>query len=670
MTDSKIVLNNHFIRTALLIAMLFSFAHVGAQVTDTLKEVKIRARKAKEKVANDERLNTYSPGQNIITIDSTMLEQYRFQSMANLLSQQVPVFVKSYGLNNVATLNFRGASAAQSQVYWNGIPLQNAALGIADVSLLPVALMNKVNVVYGSSSALWGSGNVGGALLVENDLPDYDDSGSFVHSVSAVAASYGHYQVGLKSALSTKRFVLSANIFGQTATNDFTYMDIAGKEQHMKNAQLQSGVGLIQAGYQLNDRSTLTGRVWYQQYYREIPPALFESVSLKNQRDESIRTMLEWKRTGEKTKTYAKLAYIRDFVWYRDTTVLVNSKNYTGQVYAEAGVDHRFNEHHKLLVFTPVYISWIEMITAGDRYTQNRFALAAAYLYTGLHDKLNVSVNGRGEAVNNISYLLPGVNAGYAVNRFLHVRANVQRTYRVPTLNELYYIPGGNPSLKPERGWNEDIGYTLSTGSYTLKREYLHDKNNSFVNARLQRKCVVTHSLSVYNRVINDWIAWFGGAIWTPHNIATVHSRGLQTENKLTYIVRKDLVLHMSVNGAYTLATTTSSYLPGDGSIGKQIPYTPLYNGQGNVGATWKRFYVNYNHTYTGLRYVTTDESFSVAAYTLGNLQLMYTLPLGDNQLQLTGQCNNIWNAKYQVVNARPMPGANWLVGANFTFGQ
>ena len=130
------------------------------------------------------------------------------------------------------------------------------------------------------------------------------------------------------------------------------------------------------------------------------------------------------------------------------------------------------------------------------------------------------------------------------------------------------------------------------------------------------------------------------------------------------------MTIHLGINASYTLATTLSSYLPGDGSIGKQIPYTPLYNGQVNIGFAWKRLYLNYNHTYTGLRYITTDESFSIPSYTIGNLQLMYNLPVSDNRLQFTAQCSNLWNEHYQVVNARPMPGVNWLVGIAFTFNK
>lgn len=637
-----------------------------AQVADTLKEVKVKAKKGKG-ISDDERINTYSPGQTIITIDSTTLKYYEFQDMANLLSQQVPVFVKSYGMNNIATLNFRGASAAQSQVYWNGIPIQNAALGIADVSLLPVSLMNKVNVVYGSSSALWGSGNVGGAVMVENELPDFDKEGSFTQSISAVAASYGSYHIGLKTSLSTGRLALSANLFGQSAQNNFNYTDADDKQQKMQNAKLQNGVGLLQGAYKVNDNNLLTARVWYQQYYREIPRALFESVSVKNQRDESLRAMLQWDKKIKKHDAYLKTAYIQDGLWYRDSVVKLDSRNTVQQLYVETGVTHNFNSRHKLLLFVPVNLAWMEQKDSAKIISQNRYALAAAYLYSTIQNRLQISLNGRAEVVDTKSYLLPGVNASYKFSPHFSIRANVQRTYRVPTLNELYYNPGGNPNLKPERGWNEDIGYTITTGRYVNKAVETTVANK---DADYRRKLVVTHNLSIYNRNVHDWIIWFGGAIWTPHNIATVHSRGLQTENTGTYKINKNLELKLGVNASYTLATTVNSYLPGDGSIGKQIPYTPLYNGQGNLGVKWKQLYINYNHSYTGLRYITTDESFSLAAYSIGNLQAMYQLPLADNELRFTAQCNNIWNEDYVVVQARPMPGINWLLGVSFTFGR
>ncbi len=64
---------------AVLIVLLLSFSVSKGQLVDTLKDVKIKGRK-KVLVSNDERINTYSPGQKIVSFDSITLKQYQFQS--------------------------------------------------------------------------------------------------------------------------------------------------------------------------------------------------------------------------------------------------------------------------------------------------------------------------------------------------------------------------------------------------------------------------------------------------------------------------------------------------------------------------------------------------------------------------------------------------------------
>ncbi len=627
--------------------MLFCYVPMQAQIKDTLTEVHIKTRRRRV-ISADDRLNLFSPGQRIQTIDSITLEQYKFQSVSNLLAQQTSVFVRSYGFNGLATLNFRGASAAQSQVYWNGVPLQNAALGISDVSLLPVSLLNKVHVVYGSSSALWGSGNVGGALAVENDAAAFDSAGSFRHSVSAVAGSFGQYRAGIKSALSTRKWYLALNAFGQTAANDFSF-SVGDSVAHTRNSKMQSGVGLLQAGYKINRYNTLNFYGWYQQYHREIPAALFESFSVKNQRDESLRLLLDWTRKKDRTKYYTKAAFISDRMLYNDTTVALNTDNVTQQFYAEAGIKHSFNADHEILLFVPMQLSRIIRNSMNDEHTQNRIALAGAWSMRFWNDHLHISLNGRAEQINDIDILLPGANASFNLTPWLLLKANVQRSYRAPTLNELYYVPGGNDNLKPEQGWNVDGGYVLKTNA--------------------EKAVTFTQDVSVFNRVINDWIIWFGGAIWTPHNMATVHSRGVETENKLEWRIN-NVKLHMGINTAYVLATTVKSYMPGDGSIGKQIPYAPRYSGQANIGFAYRGWHFNYNHTYTGYRFITVDESQYVEPYTTGNMQLLYSTYISGFPLQLNMQANNIFNQHYYVVNARPMPGINWLAGLSVTLSH
>ncbi len=625
----------------MLLAMLFCFqSDSNAQLRDTLEEVNIRNSK---NASSDDRINTFSPGQKIKTIDSVTLQQYQMQQVASLLTQQTPVFIKSYGLNGLATLNFRGSSAAQSQLLWNGVPIQNATLGMADVSLLPVSMINKLHIIYGSSSALWGSGNIGGALMLETDVPSFGAKNRY--EFIAGTGSFSQYQAGGKANISIRRWSMMANVLFQSAKNNFTYEDELGRKQTTSNSELRGLTALTQVAYKASEKDVFRFAAWYQDYNRDIPAAMFESSSVKERKDESLRLLLDWNRKQEHASYYIKNALISDGMRYDDEAVFQHYKNTSYQYFFEAGWKQQFSSRHQLMIFTPVQISWMKVFEKQQQ--QAKYALALAYGYTGLEERLAVSLNLRGEVINNNAVLLPGINTSYALTKWLKLRGNLQNTYRAPSLNELYYEPGGNPDLKPEQGWSSDLGYTTKPLA-----------NN--------RRWSISHDLSLFNRVIDNWILWLGGAIWTPHNIATVHSRGIETENLLTLTLKK-WRLHTGFNMAYVVATTISSYIPNDGSIGKQIPYTPEYNGHVNIGFKYNQLYFNYNCTYTSYRYVNVDESDYIPAYSTSNIQASYDLHLRSTPFLITAQINNIFNNYYQVVRGRSMPGLNWTIGARLS---
>jgi iron complex outermembrane receptor protein len=300
------------------------------------------------------------------------------------------------------------------------------------------------------------------------------------------------------------------------------------------------------------------------------------------------------------------------------------------------------NKHHAFLLFAPVNLTWMNVPAQGMK-SQLKAGLSAAHAVNYFNERLQVSLQASGQFINDDLVFLPGANASFAITDWLGVRGNVQRTYRAPTLNEWYFTPGGNPSLKPEQGWSGDMGYTVKTG--------------------MDKPLSLSHDVSVFDRSIKDWIIWFGGAIWTPHNIARVHSRGVETENMLRWSIGT-FKFHLGLNTAYVLATTVESDMLNDDSIGRQIPYSPRYNGQVNAGFTYRSLYFNYNHTYTGYRFTTTDESNWLNPYNTGNIQLAYNTTFQhDYTVDITAQCNNIWNQRYAVVAQRPMPGTNWLLG-------
>jgi iron complex outermembrane receptor protein len=450
---------------------------------------------------------------------------------------------------------------------------------------------------------------------------------------------------GLTFKYSTFKWFVQLSAQWQEALNNFPYLNNSGIETKMPNSALGSQAIMLELGKALNKNTILGAKMWYQKYNREIPPALFENASSKTQTDVSLRTLITIDKIEGPNKLYTKFSIYKDDIDYNDPTVLVHNLATTYQYYQEIGWDHNMGKSGRFIIFSPLQSSWMENAGPSSGKNQTKVALAGSYDLKLLKQKLDVALNAREELIDNNNILLPGAGLSYILNKYLLLRAGLQKTYRVPSLNELYYFPGGNTSLKPEQGWSEDGGYN--------------------VNLKLG-KWKISHDLAIYNRNIHDWISWLGGAIWTPHNIAQVHSRGIETENHFEYVWGK-YTLHMGCNTAYVLATTVGSYLPNDGSIGKQIPYTPRYNGQLNLGLSYKGLWVNYNHGYTGYRNTVNDGSEYLTPYQTGNLQVMYGCKPNGHELQLNAQCNNLWNQHYMVAAYRPMPGTNGLTGVKLS---
>ncbi len=652
-----------FYPSLLLLTVLFCFRAPGAYaqpLRDTLHEVQVND-KAQE-ATSDARAG-FTAGQQVQAISSVYKDVYQVQSLAGLLSQQTPVFIKSYGVNSMATLSFRGASAAQSTVLWNGVPILNPALGVADISLLNTGLFDRISLQYGSAAALYGSGNVGGALMLDRNVPDFIPG--YALRATLGGGSFGRRDLQLAAQWQQSRLRIGIKTFYQQATNNFNYLNNQQQEERLPNAGLKAAGVLASVDYDLSKRpgdktEMLSLDLWFQQYNREIPPALFEPFAVKRQTDASFRSFVAWQKTLDRSQFYARASYNREFLRYQDGVVLPDNKNNMTQYYQELGWKYSLNRVaanpawiHELLVFSPLQYGVASGENISKNETQLRPALVATYSIRSANDKLQANTALRQEWINGkAAPLLPGIGASWSffektqrrASVSWQLRANVQRTYRFPTLNELYYFPGGNKDLKPEQGWNQDAGYTFT---YRLAQQGSETG---------QSRLLFSHDLAAFNRNIKDWIYWLGGAIWTPYNIAEVHSRGLETDNKIEYLAGA-CKLHFGLRSAYVISTSEASYLPNDGSKGKQVPYAPRYNGQFNLGFTLAGCFFNYNHTYTGYRFITIDESQFLKPYNTGNLQLMYTFSKSAYTFKAAAQVQNLWNTTYEVVAARPMPG-------------
>ena len=107
----------------------------------------------------------------------------------------------------------------------------------------------------------------------------------------------------------------------------------------------------------------------------------------------------------------------------------------------------------------------------------------------------------------------------------LIAKASISQNFRFPTLNDLYFLPGGNPDLKKESGWTYDVGLSFSVG-----------KNRIYS---------LNGSVNWFESYIKDWIIWLPTTkgFFSPENIKDVHAYGIEMQSDVNVALTKDLTL-------------------------------------------------------------------------------------------------------------------------------
>jgi iron complex outermembrane receptor protein len=215
------------------------------------------------------------------------------------------------------------------------------------------------------------------------------------------------------------------------------------------------------------------------------------------------------------------------------------------------------------------------------------------------------------------------------------------RGFRIPTLNELYWNPGGNLDLVPEESYSAELGYK---GEITNKNNF-------------------TYEITAYRMWVSNWILWQpDGSIWSPQNIREVDVYGLEFSGNLSHQLGQ-AKLDWHGNYGFTRSVNRTGLDQFDRSVGKQLSYTPIHKGSLTGNLQVKTWSLLVNTTAIGQRFTTADNENYLPAYMLVNVKASKNINLGKHLLNLSLTVNNLLDVSYQSVENRAMPGINYLFG-------
>ncbi|MBL7930846.1 MAG: TonB-dependent receptor [Bacteroidia bacterium] len=619
---------------ATVIFFTFLPLSVFGQDTTSLQNVEI--------VAAKEELSQLGKKKEII--DSTIKEQFRFGSIGDVLSYNSAVYIKSYGPGGLSTTAFRGGNAEQTAVLWNGFNIQNYMLGQADLSLLPSVLFEQIGIEYGGSSALWGSGAVGGSIHLDSKSPFNKGLKSIVN---VGGGSFGMYNSSAQVLYSKKRFVSSTKIYLNNSDNNFKYRDTSDHQQPLKrqrNAEYNFKGFMQELKFIVNSKQMVSLNIWANDNHRRLPNFNPLAESKTYQQDQALRSSVNWTYAKQKFRTNIRAGFFHERINYNDSIARIFSENKVQTFIAD-------NENYFNWGFKNVFsIGASVLSTTGrsDNYGSakniSRVSLLAGNKFSFLNNKLRSYVSARLEYFSVGTLPVTGnISLEYELLKDLVVSANAAKIYRQPTLNELFWKPGGNENLKAEEGYTYE-------GNLKFRKQI--------------RKVLVGVSGSVYSRKIENWILWVPGMGGNPApvNIQNVWSRGAETNWKADYSHKK-FRTGIRLGSSYVLSTTESTLLENSDNVGRQLIYTPRYNFNGHMSVGYNQWECIYFHQYVGYRFTAGDNSQWLMPYQLSSIKLNYKFIFPRLNLVVFTGCNNLFNSNYQVVAGRPMPLINFEFG-------
>ncbi|NML67149.1 TonB-dependent receptor [Hymenobacter sp. RP-2-7] len=595
----------------------------------------------------------FAVGSRQLVLDSTDLALGRGASLAQVLQARTPLYFKDYGPGQLASISIRGTAARHTAVLWQGLNINIPSLGEADFAILPVGGPTSVAVQPGPAAALYGSGAIGGTVLLDNTL---DWRPGARGSVQADAGSFG--LLGGSGTLSVAGGRVAARTAAsyRTAQNDYPYtvQEAAGPVRRLlTNAVLHHQWSLTQdLALRLGQGGELTATAWLTDTDRDIQPSIYAAPTQTRELDKSRRLLLAYRHLASARRQWAvRAAWFEDVLDYQDGGATSRSLMRTTQAQAEHTSALGQRGSLRLGAEAQHYAAQIDGYGPAP-ITENR-AAAFALLRFDPRPGLRLSGNLRQALLpGGAAPLTPTLGAEWdlgagrraaadSASARLTLRGSASRSYRAPTLNERYWQPGGNPNLRPETGLGYEGGlrYTYPLGP----------------GASLVAEATAFHQL------VNDWVQWTPDdrGIWSPLNLRQVRSQGL--EATAAYRLRRG-PYRLLARAAYSLTSTTKTQgAPGDyDPLGVQLMYVPRHQGSLVADQYWGRWLLSAQATATGRRYTDASGTANLPAYAVAGATLGYTWRLPGCDLTGLLRATNLLNQAYFGYPGRPAAPRAW----------
>jgi vitamin B12 transporter len=423
---------------------------------------------------------------------TTVLETDAFRgegkSLEDMLAEAVGVQVRRFGgPGQPAELSIRGSTGSQVVVLLDGVRLNTAQSGTVDLSTIPADLIQRIEVSRGGASVQTGSDAIGGVVnIITKRVSDQPTT-----NVKGGVGSFGTWQASATQTGKVADFEVLAGYDFFTTDGDFKFQtakvevdgvefpELVGKVERVNN-ETENHSGLVKIARPLGEnlRLSVTDDFFYGSAGRPGPALGPGGLALQSQTAHQRRTrnlssvsleatdLAGWGLDGS-----VRVFHRFDRSRYRDSDppigapVASDNRNHAfgGRGAIERSAEFGFSAHRASLG-VEIRRDWLDAKDARNR-DRDTYGVFLQDELRFFDQRLTLVPALRFDRTDGFgSEWLPRLGVVVTPWPWLRLKGNLERAYRVPNFDELYFNEGslrGNPSLNPEESWNADGGVQL-----------------------------------------------------------------------------------------------------------------------------------------------------------------------------------------------------------------
>jgi vitamin B12 transporter len=598
------------------------------------------------------------------------LTRRRVKTVADALrlAQGLTVF-SSGGPGTSTTVRIRGGNADQVLVLIDGAIMNSATLGNFDFANLTTDNIERIEVLRGAQSMLWGADAMGGVINITTK------KGTGVPSVSAFS-EYGSFssireggQVsGQKGPIDFSAAISRWDYTGFSAVN---YRRGASERDAFHNWQGSTRIGIklpFEGRLDLSFRF-LQGKSGFDGGFG---PG-FDVLGAYSNSQQYIysasyqQPITDWWNQVLTVSRQNEILHSFPGTSQRDLSTGVVSSPFDPQFNPDSKfntVSNRIEWQNNFQIGKPLLLTVgyqyreqqgenLNLSTGGTTVSNHIIASHAGFAQAQLNmwDRVFATAGVRQDEYNVFSSATTyRTTAGYLHQETgTKVRGSYATGFRAPTINQLFFPDFGTANLKPEKSQSMDVGVDqyLLNNRLTISGGFFWNRFRDMIVAQQSAALCGTQ---------------FGFANFCAQNVGLVNTKGWEASVKYAVVKDVPLIKSLDVQAQYTNTLTRNL----EQQPGNRAPRIPV--DQWSLIISYQPIdplRINLEGRYVGSRFNDVNNLQPMRAFDVWNLSATYDVT---NRVQTYLRADNIFNEQYEEIQLFGTPVRSIFVGLKMNY--